>query len=308
MRAGTLLSLLLLVSGCDPSTPEEMRGEIGPQAVLLQTPGISLLGRSLEVRGEDGEEVLARAKLEDGGRSRVPLTAVEIRNLPDRWKTVVLADEPDGPLVLLEREKPVEPPSIPELGLGWGWFVLLYGLLGLIVVALIGVSGGPCHGEQPFMWNLFHVIAFLWIRPQWASPAFLHYSLCLGAATVLTIYSLSLPLADDLVKTMAVRLVTAALYVLMCLIVCSEPEYASDARWSGHDCIQVYAQKSKRAEVVFGIEEGKVLATDNLDAELDLWVLYLWTEADGPSEVRIGEEMLSLGERPPPQSAAEEED
>ncbi len=65
--------------------------------------------------------------------------------------------------------------------------LILVPLAGLYAVTNVGFSGGPNHGDHPFIVNIIHLIAFCIKAQHWSRPLFWSYFGVLMAAIVLSV-------------------------------------------------------------------------------------------------------------------------
>lgn len=77
-------------------------------------------------------------------------------------------------------------------GAGHTWALILVPLAGLYAVTNVGMSGGPNHGDHPFIINIVHLIAFCIRAQHWPRPLFWTYFGVLMAAIVLSVVVLNL--------------------------------------------------------------------------------------------------------------------
>ncbi|MCZ6688153.1 MAG: hypothetical protein O7H41_00915 [Planctomycetota bacterium] len=293
-----LLAALLLVScGPDPSDlrPGDVRGEIGDGYAVLQTPGVSLHGEPIQVLGEAGGTPLVEGVIHFGSfRAPAPprVDTVELRGLPPEWTSISA-----GGVTFLERGKGVQRPLPGDSKVSW-WVALPFFFCMFVVVLLMGVSGGPIHGEEPITLTLIHLIAFFVMANSWASGPYYTYLGLLIVALVVSVFSAGIRIWSDPFSTWVARGVMTGLYVAMFILIKGGPEYESAAEWTGHDCIQIYVQKSMRDRIQLIDGNGEVLSEEKSDPDADRHILYFWTGEESPEAVRIGEETLSLDERP----------
>jgi hypothetical protein len=70
-------------------------------------------------------------------------------------------------------------------GPGHVWALILVPFAGIYATCNVGMSGGPNHGEHPFIINVIHLIAFCIKAQHWPRPLFWAYFGVLFAATAL---------------------------------------------------------------------------------------------------------------------------
>ena|SRR6185295_13885102 len=71
-------------------------------------------------------------------------------------------------------------------GPGHTWALILVPFAGIYATCNIGFSGGPNHGDHPFIVNIVHLIAFCIKAQHWPRPLFWSYFGVLMAAIVLS--------------------------------------------------------------------------------------------------------------------------
>ena len=90
--------------------------------------------------------------------------------------------------------------------------LILVPLAGIYVTCNIGFSGGPNHGDHPFIVNIIHFIAFLIQAQHWPRPQFWSYFGILVAALALSVVVLERRGGWKDRDILAPRLVMAAFY------------------------------------------------------------------------------------------------
>lgn len=309
MRQRLLLLLLWIafLGGCGQQEVKEIRGRVESRNAVASTSGVSLSRRRLAVYGQDARRPLAEGKIRFDLRWKVPRSGLELRNLPERWEKVVIALGPDQAITLLERGQSLPPIPPPEPAGSWVTrhlsLTIFFALVTFYVVAMIGVTGGPNHGEHPFLVNMLHLFTFGVAGGAWARPWFYPYLALLGAALVLSVLVIPIREYTDVVLTWLARAVMFGLYIGLFVILVRSPEYVSDARWIGPSSIQLYVPRSQRHRVLLLDEAGRKLAEDTLYPGIDYRILYFWTAPSTPKMVRLltpdGVQVdLKLGDRP----------
>jgi hypothetical protein len=95
-----------------------------------------------------------------------------------------------------------------------GWGIGAVVLAGLYATMTIGVTGGPNHGEHPFIVNVLHLgVATGWAVKEWPPAARWTYLGLLAAAVLLSLAVLRLRLSSEPRKVWAARVAMAALYL-----------------------------------------------------------------------------------------------
>ncbi|HVE41385.1 MAG TPA: hypothetical protein VNM14_15940 [Planctomycetota bacterium] len=95
-----------------------------------------------------------------------------------------------------------------------GWGVGLVILCGFHATGTIGVTGGPNHGEHPFIVNLVHLGVAFWATKDWPPKARWTYIGLVGAGVLLGILAMRLVGASPKVLWSA-RVVMIALYLAL---------------------------------------------------------------------------------------------
>lgn len=68
-------------------------------------------------------------------------------------------------------------------GCGHGWALALVPLAGVYATCNIGFSGGPNHGDHPFIVNVIHLAAFSFKAGHWPRPLWwTYFGVLLGAS------------------------------------------------------------------------------------------------------------------------------
>ncbi len=92
-----------------------------------------------------------------------------------------------------------------------GWGIGLVVLAGVHATWTIGVTGGPNHGEHPFLVNVIHLIAAFWALRAWPPAAKWTYIALLAVGVLLGIVAMRLVGAGPKALWSA-RLAMVALY------------------------------------------------------------------------------------------------
>ena len=71
-------------------------------------------------------------------------------------------------------------------GAGHTWALILVPFAGFYATCNVGMSGGPNHGDHPFIVNMIHLIAFCTKAQHWPRPLFWTYFGVLMAAIALS--------------------------------------------------------------------------------------------------------------------------
>jgi len=95
---------------------------------------------------------------------------------------------------------------------GWGIGAVI--LCGFHATWTIGVTGGPNHGEHPFMVNLLHLgVAAFWATKGWPPKARWTYLGLLGVGVLIGIAVINLRVDDDPKRVWAARVAMIALHL-----------------------------------------------------------------------------------------------
>jgi len=97
-------------------------------------------------------------------------------------------------------------------GPGHVWALILVPFAGIYATCNIGFSGGPNHGDHPFVVNVIHGIAFLVKAQHWPRPQFWSYFGIGAAALALSAVVLNRRGGWKDRDILAPRLIMAALY------------------------------------------------------------------------------------------------
>lgn len=101
-----------------------------------------------------------------------------------------------------------------------GWGFALLALAGLYTTGTVGVTGGPNHGEHPFIVNVLHLaIAASWGLRSWTRGPYWTYLGLLGVAIALSVAVISLRASSQPGKVWAGRAGMAALYAGLLAVV-----------------------------------------------------------------------------------------
>lgn len=95
-----------------------------------------------------------------------------------------------------------------------GWVVALFLIGAVHATWTVGVSGGPNHGEHPFLVTVLHLIGFFVLARGWPWGRWGLYLGLLLATLALAVYAMSL-LGAPARRIWAVRAVMAALHAAM---------------------------------------------------------------------------------------------
>lgn len=282
----------LLAAGCDGARPSPHAQLDGPAALLVASPdGSSLIGRGLVVSGSTGE--LASGALPRVWRPRLRDDVIEVTNLPAGWREVMVEGVA---LVASGSTVSITAPSGPT-ATDWT-FVGLYVLAAVYAVSMIGVSGGPNHGDHPLIMSTLLLGAVASVGQHWSRGSLVAALLVAGAAWVLSAASLRL-VGEDRERLRGPRLLMATLWAGLLAIHLSEPPYRARAAWVSSTVFELYVPPTRRGPVEVLGADGAVVATSALTIGRDLRSLWVWTDEAAPLAVRLADgQEVPLGERP----------
>ncbi len=100
-------------------------------------------------------------------------------------------------------------------GAGHTAALVLVPLAGLYATLNVGVSGGPNHGEHPFIANVVHLVVFSMKAEHWPRPLFWAYFGVLIAATVFSLFIQGLRGGWTDRPVLAARLAMASAYAAL---------------------------------------------------------------------------------------------
>lgn len=177
-------------------------------------------------------------------------------------ETLVLGVGPGQTVELPESEPP---DSRPWPVRHWT-LTLAFALLTLTVVFATGTTGGPNHGEQPFIIAVIHGLAFLAIGPDWDRAPY--GWLCVGAV-VMGFVSMRHDLWEPAWRLWTLRLVNLALYAGLFAVIAGEPDFAPSARRAGDAVVGYVPARLRPATVEVRDGDDRVLASGAVPAGPD---------------------------------------
>ena len=161
-----LLVLGLTVSGCGQSTPDTIIGSGGENHVLIHTPGYLLVGKWIEIRGGESEAVYYSGPTMGPGLPRMHLRrdAIEIHHLPADWSDISIKGT-DENIPLVSRGATLATwKSLSQWDTDRILGMCVVVLIATFGVLMVGVSGGPNHGETPFIISLVFLGMFYFMH------------------------------------------------------------------------------------------------------------------------------------------------
>lgn len=293
-KAITILTLFItafLAASCSeegPTAPFHMR--MVDEQVILCSEGLLEKEKRVRVFGRDAVALLADAAAERlGGRSDVTKTCLEIVNLPPEWFCVEVLDEGRS-LARLERpDKGTRTAIVAAQRDPWYMRHLvlscLYVLLTFYTVLAVGLSGGPNHGEHPFIINVLHLVCFLFLGSSWSYPYYHAYLGILIVAIGFSLWAVRLVMARWYL-VMTSRVLMLALYIGLSYLI-NVKTYSDWAEWTSHDGIMLYVKPESRNRVQLIGEQNQVLDELRLAPKMDCWTLCLWRDPNSPKRVRV---------------------
>ena len=100
-----------------------------------------------------------------------------------------------------------------------GWGIGLVVLAGFHATWTIGVTGGPNHGEHPFIVNVVHLLATFWTLGGWPAPMRWTYRGLVAAGLLVGIVAIRLVDAGSGAKWIA-RIAMISIYLgLLCILI-----------------------------------------------------------------------------------------
>jgi len=223
-------------------------------------------------------------------RDDVSESHIELLNLPLGWQRIEAPGSDKTSLLVLERGQPLAPLPKPDENDFWfmrhPWLSLFFVLLGFYAVFAIGLSGGPNHGEHPFILNVCHLVGFLILARAWSSNYYYTYLIMLVLALALSIYAIRIRIWDQPKRTWIFRGVMIGCYAAMFLII-QNKNYNSYTKWSSPGSIQFYVPKQDRGPMQVLGEKEKVLAEFSLTSGIDCRTVLFWSEQEQPKALKI---------------------
>jgi hypothetical protein len=99
----------------------------------------------------------------------------------------------------------------------------LIAMAGLYSVGTIGVTGGPNHGEHPFIVTVVHMVAFFFLGKNWPAVSQQLYWAGLIVALILSIIALRLTYSDHRKWRRLVRIPLGLLYAGFLVVLLKRP-------------------------------------------------------------------------------------
>jgi len=215
---------------------------------------------------------------------------VELLNLPLGWQKIEAPGPDKKSLLVLDRGQPLAPLPKPDRNDFWlmrhPWLSLFFVLLGFYAVFAIGLSGGPNHGEHPFILNVCHLVGFLILSRAWNSDYYYTYLTIIVLALALSIYAIRIRIWDQPQRAWIFKGVMIGCYAAMFLII-QNKTYNSYAAWSSPGSIQFYVPKQDRGPMQVLGENEKILAEFSLTSGIDCRSVLFWSEQEPPKALKI---------------------
>jgi hypothetical protein len=134
----------------------------------------------IEVAVAAKEQTVVKAPLSSiGRRPDLPLSEIEILNLPVGWQTIRAIRKDGSGIVLVGEKAALSARDLGEKRLPWflrHWILTPLFLFMILYVAMTSIeTGGPNHGEHPFLVTLVHLIVFFWLVEDWDPDSYSLY-------------------------------------------------------------------------------------------------------------------------------------
>ncbi len=257
-----LLALFPAMTACSPGAPEDVpAAELEAGSVLLMDAGILRLSKHVCVFGK-GDAPLTEGFYEGSRRSTVLLGG-----LPADWEWIGFYRKAYwvlGPPVVTGRvvrgtglasapAPPAEPLPWP-LWLMLGFFVL-FSVYGVVIT---GVSGGPNHGEHPFILNIGFLMAWIVISPLWPAPFGKIFIGLLLAGLGISIPVMGIRVWSHPKTTWVARIAYGLIYACMFAVMVWPKPPAAAGEWTGSTTVVLHASESMSDLAMIG-ESGEVI-------------------------------------------------
>jgi len=296
MRLALPAALLLAAAARANPLPVSTAAAPG-DGIVVRAPG-AISGGELSVQGPAG--VSATAELRRSNAFAGLRDVFELRNLPADWAKVSFAPRASAgqPVVLLRRGEAPAPVDASKALSGFSRTVALAVVIpcALWGVLMVGVTGGPNHGEHPFLMSLI-LYAWLFVL-DWHQEYFA--GIAASAAAAMAISVAVLPKRGLLPFH---RAALAAAYVAAVVLVVRSPGLRAAARWDGAGAVELDLRADLRGDVTFLDARGGALSTAILPPGPGVPALFFWSGTTAPASVRVAPPgraafELRLGSRP----------
>jgi hypothetical protein len=251
-------------------------GRVGDTHVACSHKNILKDLAHLEVAVAGKEHPVVKAPVSSiGRRPDVSPSEIEILNLPEGWQSI-RAVRKDGSRIVLVGEKAALPPRDPaEKRLPWflrHWILTPLFLFMIFYVAVSSIeTGGPNHGEHPFLITLVHLLLFFWLAEDWDPDSYSLYRILLFCALGYSIFC-RLTIGTPLRYVNA--LVMVAFYATFFYLI-NVKDYSAVAQWTSQDVAQLYVPEKDRGRLEALDSAGKVLRSFEFKSPRDRWAIYI---------------------------------
>lgn len=257
-----LLAVFPAMTACSHSAPEDVpAAELEAGSVLVLDAGFLKLSKQVRVFGE-GDAPLTEGFYEGSRRSTVLLGG-----LPADWEWIGFYRKAYlvfGPPVLTGRVARgtglASAPAAPAKPWAWPLWLMLgfFVLFSVYGVVITGVSGGPNHGEHPFILNIGFLIAWIVISPLWPAPFGRIFIGLLLAGLGLSIPVMGIRVWSHPKATWVARIAYGLIYAGMFAVMVWPKPPAAKGEWTGSTALILHASASISGLAVIG-EGGEVL-------------------------------------------------
>ena len=263
-------------------------GEAVDTGLMIQNKPTARAG----VRVFEDDEVVAEFRTRLSLRFVAPFPGHELRNLPRGWSRIAFERRRGS----FEVTPDTEFSALAPMSCRWTGLII-YALFGLWLVLMVGLSGGPIHGDQPMMFALIHLIVSWAVIAGWQWVYFAAY-LALSLALVALGVGALAAVTEERKRTpvrIAIVLVLAALFGVLL----TGPDYRPRARWASRNSVQLFVPQDQRGTVTFLDSEGSTLLVDDLAPVGPSHVVYYWPGAETPVEVKLRDRIVKIKKKRP---------
>jgi hypothetical protein len=242
----------------------------------------------LEITVTGKEPTVVRAPVSGIGiRPDISSSEIEILNLPEGWQSIRAIREDRTGIALLGGKVAPLAHDITEKRLPWflrHWVLAPLFLFLVLYVAVFSVeTGGPNHGEHPFLVTLVHLLLFFWLAQDWDPDSYSLYRILLFCALG---YSILCRLTIGTPLRYANALVMVAFYGTFFYLI-NVKDYSAVAQWTSQDVVQLYVPEKDRGRLEALDPNGKVLKGLEFTAPRMRWVVYLAGPEEPVNSLRI---------------------
>ncbi|RPI79607.1 MAG: hypothetical protein EHM45_02235 [Desulfobacteraceae bacterium] len=283
-----ILGMVFILWPCRADAP--LTAEVGERQVAWYGAGHVFQEIKVFQAGDHNASIATVAVNYGDSRHDVSEHYVELLNLPLDWQKIEAPSPDRTSLLVLERGQPSV--SIPKTDKNnfWftrhPWFSLFFVLLGFYAVFAIGLSGGPNHGEHPFILNVCHLAGFLFLARAWDNNYYYTYLAILVSALALSVYAIRIRIWDQPKRTWLFRGLVSGCYLALFLIIQTK-SYSNYAAWSSPGSLHFYVPKQDRGPVQVLGEKEKVLAEFSLTSGIDCRTILFWNEKEDAKALKV---------------------